>query len=271
MDRVGVDSAVNGLITGITVLVILAEREGLLLHGGAVAERGWAVLIGGGSGAGKSTTTVELLAEGMSFLTDELVELDPVAGTVRGFPRPIGLEGPARSWRPQLRPPWAGDEELHRWPVPPRSLGSILERARWSWSSTSSTPKRRQRHRPARPVGGARSAVLIGFQSRPGDGIDADRAGRTAHRGAVEPRASRRRTASRTCHHGTLAPGAWCPSTLNASWTQRFVASPPTDSPRPSPRAQRRQTRRTAPSTAGYTANGWTVCCCRPRETVRSS
>ena len=129
VDRAGVDRAVNGLITGITVLVILAEREGLLLHGGAVAERGSAVLIGGGSGAGKSTTTVELLAEGMSFLTDELVELDPGAGSVRGFPRPIGLEGPARSWRPQLRPPWAGDEELHRWPVPPRSLGSIVERA----------------------------------------------------------------------------------------------------------------------------------------------
>ncbi len=127
-ERASTATAVNGLTTGITVLAILADRSRLLLHGGAVADAGAAVLIGGGSGAGKSTTTIELLAAGMSFLTDELVELDPASGAVRGFPRPIGLEGPARSWRPQLRPPWAEDEDLHRWPVPPKALGPIVER-----------------------------------------------------------------------------------------------------------------------------------------------
>ncbi len=46
-----------------------------------------AILVSGGSGAGKSTTTVELVAGGLAFLTDELVELDPATGTVRGLAR----------------------------------------------------------------------------------------------------------------------------------------------------------------------------------------
>ena len=125
---VPVDAAINTLTAGLTVLTILADRELLLLHGAAVADSGSTVLLGGGSGAGKTTTTVELVAGGMTFLTDELVELDPASGWVRGFARPLGLEGPARAWRPELRPAWALDEDLLRWPVAPHAVGQVVER-----------------------------------------------------------------------------------------------------------------------------------------------
>jgi hypothetical protein len=125
---VPVDVAVNALTAGLTVLTILAERELLLFHGAAVADGDATVMLGGGSGAGKTTTAVELVAGGMSFLTDELVELDPASRAVRGLARPFGLEGPARARRPELRPAWALDEDLVRWPVPPHAVGHVVER-----------------------------------------------------------------------------------------------------------------------------------------------
>lgn len=129
-ERVSIDVAVSGLTTSITALAILTPRDGLAVHAAALVDRGSAVLLGGGSGAGKSTTSVELLARGWTFLTDEVVELDPATGAIRGLPRPIGVEGPARGWRPQLRPPWLVDDEpqLHRWPVPPGAIGQVGER-----------------------------------------------------------------------------------------------------------------------------------------------
>jgi hypothetical protein len=129
VERAGLDAAVGALIAGITVLAIVADRDALLLHAAAVTDDTSAILIGGGSGAGKTTTTVELVAGGLAFLTDELVELDPATGTVHGLARPVGLEGPARSWRPELRPVWASAEQ-HRWPVPPRAIGALADQGR---------------------------------------------------------------------------------------------------------------------------------------------
>jgi hypothetical protein len=120
------DNAITGLVASITADAILAPRQTVLLHAGAVVQAGQAVLIGGGSGSGKSTTTLELVADGLQFLTDEVVELDPATGRVRGLARAIGLEGPARSWHRQLRPPWL-DEEADRWAVPPMAVGELAE------------------------------------------------------------------------------------------------------------------------------------------------
>ena len=129
-ERVDVDVAVNGLIAGMTVLAILAPRHMIALHAAGLSDGGRAVLLGGGSGAGKSTTSIELTAQGWTFLTDEVVELDPQSGVVTGLPRPIGLEGPARGWRPELRPAWwTSRQELYRWPVPPAAIGDVGERA----------------------------------------------------------------------------------------------------------------------------------------------
>ena len=129
VDRVQLGAAVNMLIAGITVLAILAERHALVLHAAAVIDDASAIILGGGSGAGKTSTTVELVAGGLAFLTDEMVELDPATGAVRGLARPIGLEGPARTWRPELRPMWASGD-LDRWPVPPGAVGALAEQGR---------------------------------------------------------------------------------------------------------------------------------------------
>ncbi len=125
-ERAGIDDAVNGVIAGITIAAILAPRRNIALHAAAVADGPAAVMLGGGSGVGKSTTTVELTADGWTFLTDELVELDTSAGRITGLPRPIGLEGAARGWRQELLPPWSDAEhDLHRWPVPPTLIGDV--------------------------------------------------------------------------------------------------------------------------------------------------
>jgi len=71
--------------------VIHRCRDGLALHAAAVAVDGEVVLLLGGSGAGKSTVSLELVQRGARYLTDEhaVVYAD---GTVQGVTRPITLD-----------------------------------------------------------------------------------------------------------------------------------------------------------------------------------
>ena len=87
---------------------------------------GDAVVLTGRSNQGKSSTTVELLASGWSYLSDEVVRVELATRHVSGLPRPIGLEGPMRHRRPELRPDWidAGDDDA-RWSVPPERLATV--------------------------------------------------------------------------------------------------------------------------------------------------
>jgi hypothetical protein len=64
----------------------------LVLHAGAVSVDGAAVLLPAPSGAGKSTLTAGLVQRGFDYVTDEACALDPAAGTVRPYPKPIALE-----------------------------------------------------------------------------------------------------------------------------------------------------------------------------------
>ncbi len=157
-ERAQLDTAVNGLIAGVTVDAILAPRQTVLLHAGAVVHAGRAVLIGGGSGAGKTTTTVELVVGGLQFLTDEVVELDPATGRVRGLARAIGLEGPARSWHEELRPPWLdGDDDADRWAVAPMAVGKVTDHGDLSLfvdlEFTSADPPQVERLEPLQALG----------------------------------------------------------------------------------------------------------------------
>ena len=69
---------------------VAAESGASVLHGGAVAIGGRAVVVVGHSGRGKSTLTTALTRAGHPFLADEVVAVD--AGfVVRAFHRPIGL------------------------------------------------------------------------------------------------------------------------------------------------------------------------------------
>lgn len=73
------DAVITGLITD--------QRQGIVLHAGAVARNGQAVLVAGQSGAGKSSLICWLVDQGFEFLTDEIVLLRPGAAEVVGLPR----------------------------------------------------------------------------------------------------------------------------------------------------------------------------------------
>jgi hypothetical protein len=60
-------------------------------HAAVVARGEQAALICGGCGAGKTTLTLALLRHGCAYLSDEVALLDPIEGTVRAYPRSLGL------------------------------------------------------------------------------------------------------------------------------------------------------------------------------------
>jgi hypothetical protein len=68
-------------------------KNGVALHTGAVSRQGMTILLPGKSGAGKSSVTAWLTANGFSYLTDELVFLpDDGSGRVIPFPRPLCIK-----------------------------------------------------------------------------------------------------------------------------------------------------------------------------------
>lgn len=77
-------------------------RDYLLLHSGAVAKDGGAVLLPAKMDSGKSSTVVALLEAGFSYLSDEFGAIDPV--TMRAYPVPkaIHLSWPAMKLFPGL-------------------------------------------------------------------------------------------------------------------------------------------------------------------------
>lgn len=90
---------------GLGVAVVTADR--MMVHGAVVARGESALLIVGGSGAGKSTAAIAALVHGWDLLTDDLAVAHPRVSTVRGVARrprlPAdlagrhGLTGPAES------------------------------------------------------------------------------------------------------------------------------------------------------------------------------
>lgn len=61
----------------------------LLLHAGAVARDGRAVLMPGKSGRGKTTLTGGLVRAGFAYLSDEIAPLDPASRHILPAPRPL--------------------------------------------------------------------------------------------------------------------------------------------------------------------------------------
>jgi hypothetical protein len=75
----------------IMINVAAAFASGLsVLHSGAVARDGQAVLLVGSSGHGKTTLTLELMRRGWRFLSDDFAPIEPT-GTVRPFPRRVNV------------------------------------------------------------------------------------------------------------------------------------------------------------------------------------
>ncbi|MBB5786205.1 hypothetical protein [Jiangella mangrovi] len=72
-------------------LVAIERSPRLLLHAGAVARDGRAVLFPGESGTGKSTMVAACLRRGFDYLSDELVAVETDTGCVTGWARPLML------------------------------------------------------------------------------------------------------------------------------------------------------------------------------------
>ncbi|TDD98948.1 hypothetical protein [Jiangella asiatica] len=78
-------------VYGAAALIAIERSTRLLLHAGAVALDGRAVLFPGASGTGKSTTVAACVRRGLGYLSDEMVALDLRTGAVEGWARPVML------------------------------------------------------------------------------------------------------------------------------------------------------------------------------------
>jgi hypothetical protein len=72
---------------------IETAEDVLVLHAGAVALRGAAVVLPAPPDSGKTTLTAALVREGFRYLSDEAALLDPRTGLVHPFPRALAMDG----------------------------------------------------------------------------------------------------------------------------------------------------------------------------------
>ncbi len=85
--RATLHDAVRWARTQVTEGFLRARRDLMWLHGAAVAREGRAIILPGRRGEGKSTLATALCELGWSFLTDDLIPLDPSALRAHPFPR----------------------------------------------------------------------------------------------------------------------------------------------------------------------------------------
>ncbi len=73
--------------------LLVVERSGQLIafHAGAVVSNGSAVLVAGDSGAGKTTTTFNLIELGYEFLCEEVALVDPSTRLVHPHPQSLAV------------------------------------------------------------------------------------------------------------------------------------------------------------------------------------
>ncbi|MGZ4753983.1 MAG: hypothetical protein ACXWA9_03710 [Acidimicrobiia bacterium] len=109
---------------------IESSTDFVLVHASAAVFDGMAMVLPGPMGAGKSTLAAALVREGLGYLTDEVVALDPATGLIRPYPKYLSLGGALADLVPQ--PPasiraFLGDQHL----VAPEAIrpGSIAAAA----------------------------------------------------------------------------------------------------------------------------------------------
>jgi len=113
-----------------TLEAIIGSHPGLLwLHGAVAGLRGRALMLPGRRGRGKSTIVTELCRRGWTFLTDDILPLDPATLRVLPFPRvPEVRANPGRempeAWLLEVdKAEIALDDRLERHPLP---VGAIV-------------------------------------------------------------------------------------------------------------------------------------------------
>ena len=66
---------ISSMILSAGLCLILLQRTEPVMHGSAIEKDGKAIIVSGGSGAGKSTITMELLKQDVGFLADDTVRI----------------------------------------------------------------------------------------------------------------------------------------------------------------------------------------------------
>lgn len=109
------------------------ERLALLhaVHAGTVAWKGRALLVPGGSHAGKSSLVAELIRRGASYYSDEYALIDE-DGRVHPYPRPLLL----RNGNPEQTPHLAAEfgAQVGCEPAPVRWIFSLQYRSGGGWN-----------------------------------------------------------------------------------------------------------------------------------------
>lgn len=116
--------AVRDLVRSVNREMMLATPGSLFLHSSAVEHAGVAVLLPGMQDAGKTTMAAGLVREGLRYLTDEVVVLDPSSVVVRPFAKPFSVDPGSWEVLADLRP--AGDNGFSsvQWQVPAAAFGA---------------------------------------------------------------------------------------------------------------------------------------------------
>jgi hypothetical protein len=162
-------SATDRDVAHATLEFIGARHGRLLLHSGAVATPdGRVVVVHGESGAGKTTLTTALVAEGLAYLTDETVCLDPDTLTIEPFPKPLTVKPGSQQVLAHLRPGKGRvDPNSGNWQLEPSALGGPPIPAVELRPALVVFPDFRDGHDgvDAEPVSRARAAFVLGEQS----------------------------------------------------------------------------------------------------------
>lgn len=107
--------------------VVAASGRFVLVHAGAVARRGPAIVLPAPMESGKTTLVTGLLRAGFSYLTDEAAAIDPSLGSVTPYAKALHLDEGSWALFPDLaprhterRPSFVHDQ----WHVPPGRVGA---------------------------------------------------------------------------------------------------------------------------------------------------
>jgi Coenzyme PQQ synthesis protein D (PqqD) len=118
-------SPLDGAVAQATLDFIEARRGQLLLHaGGAATSDGRTIVVHGASGAGKTTLTAALVTQGLAYVTDETVCVDPDTLAIEPFLKPLTVKPGSHELLAHLQP--AEDEVSEgsgNWQLPPERLG----------------------------------------------------------------------------------------------------------------------------------------------------
>lgn len=96
------DFLLQNLLTEFISRLVSVCKRGLVIHAAALAQNGNAVILSAQGGSGKSTLAAQLVADGLTYLTDEVIESQPDGKLIYTFPRSIFLKrGAAFLWKNQ--------------------------------------------------------------------------------------------------------------------------------------------------------------------------